>query len=210
MRRIDKGYPKAGSNTRGAIKHREVLQWVAIWDIAAFPSPSPRQQSLSPAWRARRRLSRSAIGTQDTTTNTATAGTIIRELHLLGEISAQGRQIREYQVRARLAELHIRSARHQRHDGEQASVRHDGRLSADRERLHFRKQSGKQEPADRGRRLQPARFRQRDRRAQGLALLRTFRPQGQTRQRSLRLRRARHGPEGDAGQGAGRRTTSSS
>ena len=65
------------------------------------------------------------------------------------KVSAEGRQIRQHQVRARVAELHVRSARHQRDDGEQAADRHDGRLSADRERLHLRQQSREQEPPDR-------------------------------------------------------------
>ena len=53
-----------------------------------------------------------------------------------GEIPAEGRQIRQHQVRIRVEQLHLGPAGHQRHDGEQASVRHDGRLSAGGERLH--------------------------------------------------------------------------
>ena len=82
---------------------------------------------------------------------------------------AEGRQVRQHQVRVRVEQLHVRPARHQRHDGEQAAVRRDGRLSADRQRLHLPEQSGKQEPADRGCRLQHPRLRQRPRRPQGLA-----------------------------------------
>ena len=150
------------------------------------------------------------IGTQDTTTNTVTAGTVIRQLHLLEKYLPTIEQIRQHQVRARLAELHLRSARHQCDDGEQASIRHDGRLSPHRERVHLREQSREQEPADRGRRLQPFGLWQRHRRSQGFALLRSRRSQGQAGQRTLRLRRTRHGAEGDAGPRSIPRTTSSS
>ena len=54
---------------------------------------------------------------------------------------AEGRQVRHHQVPARVEQLHVRPARHQRDDGEQAAVRCDGRLSAGRQRLHVPEQS---------------------------------------------------------------------
>ena len=54
-------------------------------------------------------------------------------------------------------------------------------------------------PARRRRRLQHPRLRQRPGGAQGFALLRAVRSQGQDRERAVRLRRPRHDAEGDAG-----------
>ncbi len=39
------------------------------------------------------------VGTQDTTTNTVTTGVVIRELNLLVEASAQGRQIAGMEIK---------------------------------------------------------------------------------------------------------------
>jgi hypothetical protein len=121
------------------------------------------------------------------------------------EVPAEGRQVRKRQVRIRVEQLHLGPARHQRHGGEQASVRHDGRLSAGGERLHLPEQPGKQEPAHRGCGLQPLRIGQRSRRPQGLAVLRALRSQGEAGQRAVRLRRAWHGAQGDAGPRLARR-----
>ena len=65
---------------RGAINHRKVLQWVAIWDIALRRRRRRSRQPGSRRHRAAQTTLTIGIGTQDTTTNTVTTGTIIREL----------------------------------------------------------------------------------------------------------------------------------
>ena len=69
------------------------------------------------------------------------------------EAPAERRKVRQHQVSARVEQLHIGPARHQRHDGEQAAYRDDGRLSARGEWVHVPKQPREQGTTDRGCRL---------------------------------------------------------
>src|SRR5713226_5349672 len=84
MRRIDKGYPKAGSHIRGAIKHRRGSAMGRNFGYRSFPAIVIAAAAFAFAGTAGAQTTVTiGIGTQDTTTNTATTGTIIRELHLM-------------------------------------------------------------------------------------------------------------------------------
>src|SRR6267154_1823732 len=84
MRRIDKGDPKAGSHTRGAIKHRRGSAMGRNFGYRSFPAIVIAAAAFAFSGTAGAQTTVTiGIGTQDTTTNTATTGTIIRELHLM-------------------------------------------------------------------------------------------------------------------------------
>ena len=57
------------------------------------------------------------IGTQDTTTNTVTAGTIVRQLKLLEKHLPKDGKYANIKFEIRVEQLHVGPARHQRHDG---------------------------------------------------------------------------------------------
>ena len=145
------------------------------------------------------------IGTQDTTTNTVTTGTVIRELKLFEKhLPKDGKYA---SIKFQLEWNNFTSGPPVT-NGMMANKLHIGMMGDYPLVVNgftFQSNPESKSAADRGCRLQHLRLGQRARRAQGLALLRAVGSQGQGGQRAVRIGRPRHGAKGHAGpQMAGR------
>ena len=131
------------------------------------------------------------IGTQNTTTNTVTGGIVLKELGLLEKHLPKTGKYKDFKYKLRLAELHSGPPIT---NGMMANNIQIGMMGDYPLLVNGATGQAHQErdAARRHHRLQRLRRGQRHRRAQGLAVLRARRSEGQEGLGAVRLRRARH------------------